>query len=265
MSRLLIAMAAVMLLLAGPAPALGDTTEHHFIVNRDGSNAPQRLGFNVFDTGASRADIRAIPEGVVALVWLGEKCPTPADAAFRRTVDRLSNHPKVFGYYLSDEPHVADCPNGPRALASRARYVRRASNGRQHSLIVLSDREDYRPFRPAVTRVSMVGLDPYPCSVAHPRCKLAKINEAVNGALRGGIPLSAIVPVYQAFGQAGTDSPYYQLPRPRQLKSILRRWRELVPRPPMDYTYGWGHQGSSNPTLVDSPRLQQVLSRYFAS
>ncbi|WP_157558890.1 hypothetical protein [Nocardioides sp. Soil774] len=264
MTPLLVAMATVLVLAGGPAPAPAATTKHHFITNRDGSSAPQRLGFNVFDTGSSTAEIRRIPAGVDALVWLGEKCPTPLDAAFRRTVDRLAGRRDVFGYYLSDEPHLADCPGGPQALASRARYIREASSDRQLSFIVLSDREDYRAFRPAVTGVSMVGLDPYPCSVAHPRCDLAKIDQAVGAARRRGIPAHKIVPVYQAFGQSRTDSRYYQLPSPRQLQRMLRRWATLVPDPPMDYTYGWGHQGSANPTLVDSPRLQEVLARFFA-
>lgn len=265
MTPLLVAMMTVLTLMGGHAPALPDTTEHHFITNRDGSNAPQRLGFNVFDTGSGTAAIRDLPAGVEALVWLGEKCPTTLDAAFRRTVDRLAGRRDVFGYYLSDEPHLADCPGGPQALAGRTRYIRDASKGRQLSFIVLSDREDYRAFRPAVTGVSMVGLDPYPCSVAHPRCEVAKIDQAVRGALRRGIPAQAIVPVYQAFGQSSTDDPYYLLPSPRQMKRMLHRWAALVPNPPMDYTYGWGHQGSANPTLVDSPRLQAVLARFFAS
>lgn len=39
-----------------------------------------------------------------------------------------------FGYYLSDEPHIADRPGGPSALTSRASYLRTTSEGRQHWL-----------------------------------------------------------------------------------------------------------------------------------
>jgi hypothetical protein len=48
------------------------------------------------------------------------------------------------------------------------------------------------------------------------------------------------------------------------MRDMLARWARLVPHPPMDYTYGWRNQGSANPTLVDSPALQQVLKDYFA-
>lgn len=263
MRRLIVAVVAASLFLV-PAPAFADTTDNHFIVNLDGSSAPKGIGFSVFDTGPRTADVRSLPRGVKALVWLGQKCPTRAGATFKRTVDRLSDLRRVFGYYLSDEPHISDCPEGPEALATRARYIRRASEGRQHAFIVLSDEADYRAFRPAVTGVGMVGLNPYPCSDANPRCKLAKINRAVNAARQRGIPLRTIVPVYQAFGQGNTDSSYYRLPRPRRMRAMLHRWSDLVPSPRMDYAYGWGNQGSADPTLVDSPRLQRVFTRYFA-
>ncbi len=243
------------------------TTGHHFVTNLHGAvDAPRRLGFNVFDTGASPAQVNALPDQVQALVWLGQKCPTPPDEAFRSTVRRLAANSKVFGYYLSDEPHIADCPQGPKALAGRAAFIAAASHGTQRSFVVLSRAEDYRPFRPAATGVSMVGLDPYPCSVAHPTCQVSKIDEKVGLALAAGIPRSAIVPVYQVFGQTGTGSAsaYYYQPTADQLRAMLTRWASLVPSPPMDYAYGWGNQSSSNPTLVDSAPLQSVLTQYFA-
>lgn len=241
------------------------TTTNHFITNLGGVVAgPRRTGFTIFDTGDSLRDVRALPDTVKALVWLGQKCPTPADKSFRTTVGRLARSPRVFGYYLSDEPHVADCPEGPAALATRSAFIRKVSGGRQESFIVLSDDEDYSPFRPAITGVSMVGLDPYPCSVAHPSCEIRQINEAVGLATSRGIQLRRIVPVYQAFGQQNTDSHYYNLPSPTKERAMIARWASLVPHPRMDYTYGWGHQDSANPTLTDSPGLKKTFRSYFA-
>jgi hypothetical protein len=247
---------------AGPASA--STTDNHFIANLGGSRAPAKLGFTIFDTGSSKSQIRALPRGVKALVWLGQKCPTRADASFKTTIRRLAKVKRVFGYYLSDEPHVADCPGGPAALATRASYIRKRSNNTQKSFIVLDRTYDYHAFRPAASRVSMIGLDPYPCSTAHPNCRLYEINEAVNPAVRQGIPRNRIVPVYQAFGQENTGDHYYNQPSPARMRDMLARWARLVPHPPMDYTYGWRNQGSANPTLVDSPALQQVFKDYFA-
>jgi hypothetical protein len=236
----------------------------HFIVNLDGSTAPLDLGYNVVDIGASRSAVEALPRGVKALVWLGQKCPTAADDDFRSAVRQLSDKRRVVGYYLSDEPHIGDCPGGPEALATRTHFIDKVSNGRQKSFVVLSEDEDFRPFRPAVTGVDLVGLDPYPCSDAHPDCDLSKIDTEVRVAREKGIPLRMIVPVYQVFGQENADDGYYHLPTRDQLRRMLSRWAEVVPSPVMDYTYGWGHQSSADPTLVDAPGLQQVLADFFA-
>jgi hypothetical protein len=244
--------------------AAAPVTGNHFVTNLHGAvSGPRGVGFNVFDTGSSAGQINALPSGVRALVWLGQKCPTPADDTFRSTVRRLSTNPKVFGYYLSDEPHIADCPGGPKALATRATFIYNLTDGRQRSFIVLSKAEDYAAFRPGVTHVGLVGLDPYPCSTAHPTCDTDKIDEKVNLALSSGIARSSIVPVYQAFGQTAADSHYYNLPTAAQMRTMLGRWAALVPHPVMDYTYGWGHQSSANPTLVDSPSLQTVFRSVF--
>lgn len=244
-----------------PAP----TTANHYIANLAGATAgPLRTGFTIFDTGGSLREVKALPHGVKALVWLGEKCPTPADREFRRTVRRLADSRRVFGYFLSDEPHIAYCANGPAALATRTAFIREVSEGKQKSFIVLSDREDYRPFRPAATGVSMVGINPYPCSVAHPSCAIRKIDRAVRRARARGIHLGRIAPVYQAFGQRHARYEYYNLPSPKQERAMIARWASLVPDPKMDFTYGWGNQDSANPTLIDSARLRKVFRTYFA-
>ncbi len=241
------------------------TTGMHLVTNLHGAvEAPRKLGFTLFDTGSSPSVVGALPSGVKAMVWLGQKCPTPATAEFRATVDRLASSPKVFGYYLSDEPHIADCPGGPAALATRTAYIKKASAGRQKTFIVLSKTEDYQPFRPYFSGVNMIGLDPYPCSVAHPDCAPGKIDEKVKPALSIGIPRFRLVPVYQAFGQSAAADDYYRLPTADQMRTMLARWAALLPNPPMDYTYGWGHQSSSNPTLADSAPLRGVFDSYFS-
>lgn len=249
--------------LVPPAVSASTTrTTHHFIANLDGATRPHRLGFDIFDAGSSRASIAALPRGVKAMVWLGQKCPTAADDAFRATVRRLASNRRVFGYYLADEPHVGDCPGGPAALATRTAFIRSVSAGRQRSFIVL-EHEDYHAFRPAVTGATLVGIDSYPCSVGG--CRYSKIPEKVAMARAAGIPLAQIVPVYQAFGQEGTGSDsYYRMPTARQEHRILATWARAVPHPVMDYTYGWRHQSSANPSLVDSAAVQTVLKNWFS-
>jgi len=236
------------------------TATKHFIANLNGSTAPRALGFTVFDTGPS--GVASLPAGVQGLVWLGQKCPTPADATFRATVDRLAASPRVFGYYLSDEPHIVDCPRGVAALASRADYIRSRTHGAQKSFIVLSRDVDYSAFRPSASHVDLVGIDSYPCSTGSPSCPVTKIRDKVTAARQAGIPVAAMVPIYQAFGQQNISGGYYRLPTAAQLQSMLAEWARLVPSPVMDYAYGWSHQSSANPTLVDSSALQRVLATH---
>ena len=261
--RILFALVVALLLVPLGAPSSGQAvsaTTKHFISNLRGATAPTALGYDLFDTSAS--GVAALPAGVQGLVWIGQKCPTPADAAFRSTVDALAANRKVFGYHLSDEPHVADCPGAAAALASRADYIRARSLGAQKSFVVLSRVADYSALRPAVSHVDLVGINPYPCSVASPSCPVTKIRDKVTAARSAGIPLAAIVPVHQAFGQDNIAGGYYRLPTATQLRAMLAEWDRLVPSPVMDYAYGWSHQSSSNPTLVDSPSLQSVLSAH---
>lgn len=261
---LLASLVVALTATSGGAQAEAQTPTRHFVANLKGATAPFALGYTLADK-SSVSSLSTLPTGVQSVFWLGQKCPTPADSTFKAKVDALASNPKVFAYYLSDEPHIGDCPGGPAALRSRADYIRAASGGRQKSFIVLSKVADYKPFAPASSHVDLVGLDPYPCSIAHPQCDLRKIGEKVSAARAAGIPLTAIVPVYQAFGQERATSHYYNLPTAAQEHAILTEWKRLVPSPVMDYTYGWSNQASANPTLVDSLALQKVFATFFAT
>jgi hypothetical protein len=238
---------------------------HHFIVNARRPNAVKKLGFDIIDTGTFSAQIDALPTGTQAMVWLGQKCPAAVDNAFRSVVNRLATDRRVYGYFLSDEPHISDCPKGPAHLKARSSYIDRRSNGRQRTFMVLSktDPTSYHAFRPRASGIDLFGINPYPCSISHPSCIYSLIRLRVRNALHAGIPRSRIVPSYQTFGQERIAGHYYNLPKPYQLKRMLNIWSNLVPHPKLDFTYGWGHQVTSNPTLVDSSQLQDLMHRYF--
>ena len=95
------------------------TPTRHFVTNLKGATAPFALGYTLADK-SSVSSLSALPTGVQSVFWLGQKCPTPADSTFKAKIDALASNPKVFAYYLSDEPHIGDCPGGPAALRSRA-------------------------------------------------------------------------------------------------------------------------------------------------
>ena len=120
-----------------------------------GTNANQKLalslGFNLVDvTGsqtdpaATKATVDALPDGVQALIWVGNldntDCTTPGyeTPRFRSLVNALAHDGKVYGYYLSDEPHPLMCTNAAADIRARADYVHARSDS-QKTFIVVQD------------------------------------------------------------------------------------------------------------------------------
>src|SRR6266567_4543240 len=82
-----------------PAPGLHYAPNHNF--DSSGSYAPARAGFNLADlSGVST--LNALPSGVKGLVWLG-LC-NGADSTFINAVKPFVGNPRLFGFYLMDEP-----------------------------------------------------------------------------------------------------------------------------------------------------------------
>src|SRR5690242_4060097 len=131
---------------AGPPPALhpaGPT--RHYIANLDGDRAAvAALGYNLFDTGSDPESVNALGAGQRALVWLGSldnaDCASPGYswAQFTAAVDALAGNPKVFGYFLADEPHPKDCPTAVADIRQRADYIH-AHDPSHVSFIVVLD------------------------------------------------------------------------------------------------------------------------------
>ncbi|MFL5965762.1 MAG: hypothetical protein ACJ747_04340 [Gaiellaceae bacterium] len=259
-----------------------------------GTNANQKLalslGFNLVDvTGsqtdpaATKATVDALPDGVQALIWVGNldntDCTTPGyeTPRFRSLVNALAHDGKVYGYYLSDEPHPLMCTNAAADIRARADYVHARSDS-QKAFIVVQDGSgpcgarlgcEFRALRPAKTHVDVVGLDPYPCHYdeagnAVP-CAYDLIGERVAAAVANGVPLRAIAPLYQEFGQeARVGGPmYYRTPKPAELSRMLDTWGTLVPHAPFDFAYTFGVQCSNTcpaPQAIENrPDLQRLV------
>ncbi len=283
----------------GPSSETKPTKTWHYAPNTGGRVGPAaRDGFTLFDiTGSTRTPERVnaivdrLPRGAKALVWVGNLGNAPAGSAcpppgfttpqFRAQVDAIAGNSKVFGYYLSDEPHPSICPTAVSDIAARADYIHTHTN--QMAFIVALDSSnlcgdhpgcEYRELAPSHTHVDLIGLDPYPCHLdaggAPAPCDLGVIADKVGTAIRSGIPRRAIVPTFQTFGQAGrTDgkAPYYRLPTPGELTAMLHAWSLVVPAPAMDYSYTFGVQctRSSCPApqaLENQPALARVMKRH---
>ncbi len=272
-----------------PAPAptaytgpIRDTL--HYVSNTGTARAAAaRLGFDLFDLNPNKAAIDALGPGQRALVWLGNLDNTSCTAgfswaAFTAAVDSLANDPKVFGYYLSDEPHPIRCPDALAHVRARADYIR-AHAPHQISFIVLVDGPgnckgeygcEYRIMRPEQSHVDLIGIDPFPCTVNLGGCQLDRITEQVLRAEAQGVPRAAMVPVYQVFGQTcpGSRDHYYQLPSATDLPAMFERWRSLVGTPAFDFAYTWRSEGPACPGLADAngshgyPDLQSVVSQH---
>jgi hypothetical protein len=274
----------------------------HLAVNADVDiTGPASLGFNLLDVAGSASNPRStaavvqrLPPGTRALVWvgnldnapLGDPCPAPdfSYAQFTAQIDALRTNPRVYGYYLADEPHPSVCPNAVADLRARADYIHANAPG-QKAFILVEDSTntcggrlgcEYRALRPAETHVDLVGLDPYPCHYTDSGqplpCDSSAIVAQFDAALASGIPRSAVVPVFQAFGQQGrTDGGivYYRLPSASELASMLATWNRLLPAPAFDYFYSYGVQCSPSAcrapqAIANTPDLQPVVAAHNA-
>jgi hypothetical protein len=248
-------------------------------VNLGGSYAAARsVGFNVFDVAGStsnpagvKAKLDALPSGSKAMIWVGNLGKTAGAEGFTRAqfkaqVDALKGDPRVYGYFIADEPHPILFPTVVSEIAARADYVRAVAPTQKSFIVVLDGSKycngglgcEYEALAPSKTHVDIVGVDSYPCNISGP-CKFNKIPERVNAAVKAGIPRDKIAPVYQTFGQAGD---YYRMPTATELKTMLDTWKANVPNPPLDYAYSWGTQSSSPEALVNHPEQQAVVKAH---
>lgn len=274
------------------APSSGSTLHYTANIGSDQATAAA-LGFNLFDIGPTKASIDALPAGVKAVVWVGNldnapvgsSCPAPALSVsqFQAAVDALKNDPKVFAYYLSDEPHPVVCPSAASDIKIRADYIH-ANAPTQKSFIVVLDGSnvcsgnlgcEYAALAPSKTDVDYIGLDPYPCHYASDGvtvvpCDVSSITTKVQLAISKGIPVSAIVPTFQTFGQAGRSDGkqvYYRLPTTTELTDMINAWHNLVPNPVFDYAYSYGVQCSASScpasqAIANEPTLQTLIKAH---
>lgn len=257
---------------AAPAAATKPKTLHYAAnMAEDERSKAAGLGFNLFDTGPDPEEIDSLKEGQRALVWVGagfEDCePETSWSEFKKAVDTLAGNPKVYGWYLFDEPNLKECSGLLKEIKRRADYIEEHAKGQKSFVVALDGGgPDITPDR---SHVDLIGLDPYPCEVDK-ACDYRLIDRLVSHATESGIPTSAMVPVFQTFGQSCNGGEHkWRLPTSAELRTILGRWDKLVPAPAFDYAYSWDNQREwSCPTLADAdggkgvPDLQSVMKKH---
>lgn len=245
----------------------------HFTPNgnfhADGSYLPGKAGFNLADVN-SVAEIDALPAGAKGLVWVGQ-CGG-ADAAFLKAVRPYVGNPHLFGFYLMDDPdpagrHAAACTADN--LSAEADWIHANAPGAKTFILLMNEGSSTVPsffgsYRPALSHVDLFGFAPYPCRSETGHCDVDMIDRYVAAAVAAGIPRSAIVPVYQAFGGgdwADDRGGRYLLPTVGQEQAMLERWHRLVPVAEFDYVYSWGSQ-HGDAALGSAADLQQLFERH---
>ncbi|MFC4910295.1 hypothetical protein [Actinomadura gamaensis] len=257
---------------AGPTatpgtPAARQVATRRIALNTAPADYPRLrdLGFDLVDVQPDDAALARIPAGMRAMLWVGNfTCDAFSMSfdAFAAAVRKYGRDPRVYGWYLSDEPNPGECPKVLGEIRRRADLVKAEAPG-QIAFVSLTD-WPMRDATPAKLNVDVVGLDPYPCKGGtSPRadCDLGAIDRMVRLADESGIPRDSVAPVLQTFGQGCSDGDkQYWMPTSGQFKAILARWDRLVPNPPLEIAYSWGHQDKyACPTLSDAADLQSIL------
>lgn len=223
---------------------------------------PGADGFNLADI-SSVSSLAILPPGAQGLVYVG--LTDGVTQAFRDIVDPFIGQSGVFGFYLADEPDPSTV--SAANLKAESDYIHAHFPGAKTFITLYNpgsrQNPDYTAFIPAKTGIDLYGLDPYPVQPQFTGgIDLSIIPDAVNAAVTQGIPLSQIVPVYQAFGGSGSST--WTLPTAAQEQAILATWGAVVPNPAFDYAYAWAGVPSGDTAISDNRSLQAVFLTHNA-
>ena len=250
----------------------GSSATLHYTANGNfdskGHYLPAADGFNLADV-SNVGTVNALPSGVLGLVWVGQ-C-NGADAQFIAAIRPYIGNMKVFGFYLMDEPDPSGqyAPRCPAAnLLAESDWIHANAPGSKTFIVMMNLGSPTNPsflntYNPGNTDIDLFGLDPYPVRPEFPGgVNYGVIGAGVHAAIAAGIPVTRIVPVFQAFG--GGEYTSYTLPSAAQEKQILATWDALIPSPVFDYTYSWGSQASDE-SLATTPALQPIFLHHNTS
>ena len=230
---------------------------------------PGKIGFNLADVSTVR-ELDALPAGVKGLVWIG-RC-AGVDVSFVQSVQPYVGHPKLWGFYLMDDPDPTDryfrrC--AADSLKAESDWIHASAPAARTFIVLMNIGSAKTPsfagsYNPTNSHVDLFGFSPYPCRTELNGCEFDMIDRYVAAAEASGIPRDRMVPVYQAFG-GGDWADYrggrYVLPTVGEEREILARWDALVPKAVFDYAYSWGAQRRDE-ALHSSFELQRVFSSH---
>jgi hypothetical protein len=263
----------VVFLLCIPFPLFAQSgPTRHFAPNNNfdatGHFAPAASGFDLADV-SEPAQLNQLPEGVLALVWVGQ-C-NGVDERFTGLVATFSRSSNVFGFYLMDDPSRTwgNRYCSPDSLRAEADWIHAVAPRVKSFIALMNIGSSQQPsfdgsYRPAVSHVDLFAISPYPCRSERHGCDFEMLDRYVAAADAAGFPRTSLVPGYQMFGRGRWQDDAggrYELPTAEQARNLLVHWGRLLPQPVFDYAYSWGVQLGDD-ALESAPDLRAVMSAH---
>ncbi|MER8407601.1 calcium-binding protein [Mesorhizobium sp. M1307] len=245
-------------------------TTLHYTSGGSGTEIAQ-AGFNLADV-SSVDQLNALPDGMKGLVYLNE-----TDGATSSFIDKITpfiGNPKLFGFFLVDEPD----PTGQWGTYASAANLKAESDWihanvpdaktyiTMMSLGTSANPDFSGTYNPANTGIDYYGVDVYPVRTDG-AVDYNMIDKFVAAAQASGIPTSKIIPGYQTFGGGDYNTDMggkYVVPTAAQMETMMDHWAKLVPSPAFEYAYAWGSQRGDT-ALESSPELQAVFRQHNLS
>ncbi|MER8769635.1 calcium-binding protein [Mesorhizobium sp. M0960] len=242
-------------------------TTLHYTSGGSGTEIAQ-AGFNLADV-SSVDQLNALPDGMKGMVYLNE-----TDGVTSSFVDKVTpfiGNPKLFGFFLVDEPD----PTGQWGTYASAANLKAESDWihsnvpdaktyiTMMSLGTSANPDFSNTYNPASTGIDYYGVDVYPVRTDG-AVDYNMIDKFVAAAQASGIPTSQIIPGYQTFGGGDYNTDMggkYVVPTATQMETMMDHWAKLVPSPAFDYAYAWGSQRGDT-ALESSSELQAVFREH---
>lgn len=235
-------------------------------ISAQGTYAPAAAGFNLADV-SSVSELNALPTGVQGMIYLDQG--SGVTQSFMDAVKPYIGNPKVYGFYLKDEPDPTGQYNTlvtAANLKAESDYIHANVPGAKTFITMMNMGSSENPtfantYNPTNTHIDLFGIDPYPVRSDMSTVDYSMIDKAVAAAESAGISADHIVPVFQTFGGgnwADDSGGHYVMPTAAQEQTMLAHWAAAVPHPAFDYAYAWGSQNGDT-ALGSSSALQSVF------
>jgi hypothetical protein len=226
----------------------------HMIDSGQSSRLIASYGWNLLDV-SSRSEADRLPPKTRGLVWLGDydnsSCTWEVSGAeLRRDLPEMARDPKVFGYFISDEPDPNACPAAPSQHRARTRLIHGLSPGKP--TIVLVDSNSGQVSLEQIPKwagtADKIALDPYPCYRGKP-CNFGWIDRVIRAADHASVSYWGVV-------QAFADSTW-RWPTKDEERHMLSQWAASRQSGYMTFSWRWeGH------TLARRSALLGVLKSF---